>query len=370
MRFNYHIRPIADSHSVLGDMSSSPTPHDTDSDSAVSEHGVVRVASLLGASALLRERGVDPVAMLADLGMDPGTFDNPDNRIHYRSAAVFVQHCAHATACAHFGLLLGQQTRLLSLGTLGELMQRSPTVQAALRTLVLHMHLQTRGGVPTLRIEGANAMLGYAVYLRDVPAPRQAYDLALAYELNILRDLCGPAWSPSEVSFSYARPQDIRPYRQFYKAPLRFDAKTTEIVFRRTWLERALPGHDVDLHRSLQRDLSRQFVLAPGDCAEQVRRALRTAVPSGRGSETEIAELLSLSVRTLRRQLALQGTTFRRVLEDVRYEIARQLLASSQLSMTEIAEVLAYANLSAFTRSFRRWTGLPPATWRARNRPT
>ena len=43
-------------------------------------------------------------------------------------AAVFVQRCAELTACPHFGLLLGQQTTLLSLGTLGELMQRSPTV--------------------------------------------------------------------------------------------------------------------------------------------------------------------------------------------------------------------------------------------------
>jgi AraC-like DNA-binding protein len=351
-------------------MSSSSSPPGQHSVSGVSEHGVVRVASLLGAPALLRERGVDPVAVLADLGMDRGTFDDPDNRIHYRTAAVFVQRCADAAACPHFGLLLGRQTTLLSLGTLGDLMQRSPTVQVALRSLVLHMHLQTRGGVPTLRVEGAGAMLGYAVYLRDVPAPRQAYDLALAYEFKILRDLCGPDWSPDEVSFSYARPKDTRPYQQFYKVPLRFDADNSEIVFKRAWLDRALPGHDVDLHRALQRDHARQLVLAPGDCAEQVRRALRTSVPSGHGSEIETAELLSMAVRTLRRQLAVQGTTFRQLLEDVRYEIARQLLAGSQLSATEIAEVLAYANVSAFTRSFRRWTGSPPAAWRAQSRPT
>ena len=72
------------------------------------------------------------------------------------------------------------------------------------------MHLQTRGGVPTLGVEGAHARFGYAVYLRDVPSPRQAYDLALAYEFNILRDLCGPGWSASEVTFSYARPKDTR----------------------------------------------------------------------------------------------------------------------------------------------------------------
>jgi AraC-like DNA-binding protein len=349
-------------------MSSSPSSPARPLDSAVSEHGVLRVAPLLGAPALLRERGIDTAAMLAELGMDPGTFDDPDNRIHYRTAAVFVQRCAEAAGCPHLGLLLGQQTTLLSLGTLGELMQRSPTVHVALRSLVLHMHLQTRGGVPTLGIEGAHARLGYAVYLRDVPAPRQAYDLALAYEFNILRDLCGPDWSASGVTFSYARPKDTRPYQNFYKAPLRFDADCTEIAFKKAWLDRALPGHDVEVHRALQRDQARQLMLAPGDCAEQVRRALHTAVPSGRGSEPQIAELLSLSVRTMRRQLAAQGTSFRQLLEDARYEISRQLLTGSQLSVSDIAEVLAYANVSAFTRSFRRWTGLPPLAWRGRNR--
>jgi AraC-like DNA-binding protein len=351
-------------------MSNGPSPPARHLDSGISEHGVVRVASLLDAPALLRERGVDAAAVMAELGMDPGTFDNPDNRIHYRTAAIFVARCAETAACPHLGLLLGQRTRLLSLGTLGELMQRSPTVHAALRSLVLHMHLQTRGGVPTLGTDGINARFGYAVYLRDVPAPRQAYDLALAYEFNILRDLCGPGWFPTEVSFSYAKPKDIRPYQSFYGSPLRFDAENTEIAFKKTWLDRPLPGHDVELHRALQRDHARQLMLAPDDCAEQVRRALRTAVPSGRGSETEIAELLSMGVRTLRRQLAVQGASFRQLLEDVRYEIARQLLAGSQLTVNEIAEVLAYSNVSAFTRSFRRWTGSPPAAWRSQCQPT
>lgn len=344
-----------------------PSPY---SDSGLFEHGVVRAAPLLGTSELLRERGLDVAAVLVELGMDVHTFDDPGNRIHYRTGAALVQRCAEMAACPHLGLLLGQQSRLQSLGSLGELMRRSPSLHVALRSLVLHMHLQTRGGIPTLSIKGARAMFGYAVYLRDLPSPQQAYDLALAYEYNILRDLCGPNWSPIEVTFSYARPKNTQPYRQFYKAPLRFDAKATEIVFRKDWLERALPGHDVNLYRALQRDLAKQLMLAPSDCAEQVRRALRTAVPSGHASEREIAQLLSMAVRTLRRRLAEQGTTFRQLLEDVRYEIARQLLTGSHLSVNEIAEVLDYANTSAFTRSYRRWTGSPPTTWRSQNRPS
>ena len=98
------------------------------------------------------------------------------------------------------------------------------------------------------------------------------------------------------------------------------------------------------------------------------RRTLRTTIPTGRGSETVIAELLSLPVRTLRWHLATQGTNFRKLMDEVRYEIARQLLSDTDMRTSEIAESLHYADATAFTRAFRRWTDEPPATWRAKFR--
>jgi AraC-like DNA-binding protein len=109
-------------------------------------------------------------------------------------------------------------------------------------------------------------------------------------------------------------------------------------------------------------------MLAPNDYVEQVRRTLRTTIPSGRGSETVIAELMSLPIRTLRWQLAAQGTNFRKLMEEVRYEIARELLLDTDMNIADIAESLDYADASAFTRAFRRWTDASPAAWRAKFR--
>jgi AraC-like DNA-binding protein len=345
-----------------------PARHDSGADVGIALHGVVRVGSLFAAPALLRERGLDPSTVLAGLGLDPCTFDDPDNRIHYRLAGRVVERCVDATDCPHFGLLLGQHATILSLGSLGELMLCAPTVQVALRDLELHMDAQTRGGVVTHEVEGDTATLGYGVYLPDMPAQAQICDLALAYACNVLRALCGSAWVPSEVMFLHARPRDTSPYRQFFNGPLRFDAGRSAIVFRKSWLERALPGHDAGRHRALQLALVTQSMPADADLTESVRRALRTMVPRGRGSEAAVAALLSMPVRTLRRQLAAQGATFRDLTGEVRYEIARQLLIDSSMTVTDIAEVLGYSNASAFTRSFRRWTNTPPAAWRARLR--
>jgi hypothetical protein len=223
------------------------------SDVSIAEQGIVRVAALLGLPPLLRERGLESAKLLAHFGLDPQTLDHADNRIHYTMAGRLLMHCADVTACAHFGLLVGQRNNLLSLGTLGEMMLRSPTVGSALRSLILSMHLQTRGGVPMHSVGDRIATFGYAIYQRDMPGVVQVYDLVMAYEFNILQALCGPRWLPREVSFSHAKPKDIRPYRNFFHAPLLFDAEHSEIRFNKSWLDNPLPSHDAELYHHLQR---------------------------------------------------------------------------------------------------------------------
>jgi len=73
---------------------------------------------------------------------------------------------------------------------------------------------------------------------------------------------------------------------------------------------------------------------------------------------------LAMHRRTLNRRLKAQGTTFREVLEDVRFEAARQLLTATQSSLDDIAAALAYAGMSAFMRAFPRRAGSAPGQWR------
>jgi AraC-like DNA-binding protein len=343
-----------------------PLPDGVPVDLKTAKKGFVQVASLLGILPLLRERGINPADVLVSVGLGPSALDDARNVITYQSAGQLLQRCSDVTGCAHFGLLVGQQANLSTLGILGELMRRSPNVQAALRSLLLHMRLKTRGGMPTHTVEGGYATLGYAVYQRDVRGTVQGHDLAVAFEFNILRSLCGPRWRATEVFFSHTKPKNVRPYLQYFHARLHFDAGRTAIVFGKTWLDHAPPDSDATLHRALARELATQDMLEPEEITERIRRALRTMIVSGGASESMISYLLSISTRTLRRALAAQGTTFRRLLEDIRYEIARQLLADSHISINEIADLLDYGHASAFTRAFQRWTNSSPAAWRAK----
>jgi AraC-like DNA-binding protein len=98
----------------------------------------------------------------------------------------------------------------------------------------------------------------------------------------------------------------------------------------------------------------------------QLRRALRILLLGGRSSGDEVAQILSMHRRTLNRRLRAQGITFQQILDEVRFEAARQLLHTTSLPLTDIAVSLGYTESSAFSRAFQRWSGTAPARTRSR----
>jgi AraC-like DNA-binding protein len=72
--------------------------------------------------------------------------------------------------------------------------------------------------------------------------------------------------------------------------------------------------------------------------------------------------------RTMHRHLQAEGRTFRQVADEVRFEIACDLLENTAMAIGQIAAVLRYSEASAFTRAFQRWSGQPPSAWRGNHR--
>jgi AraC-like DNA-binding protein len=327
-------------------------------------NGYLRVSVFIHLPGLLREMGQDPAPIAAAVGIDLGLFDDPDNTIQFVTASRLLALCVERTRCGHFGLLVGMRSRTSDLGLVGELVENSPDVGAALRNLILHLHLHDRGAVPTLTVKSGVAVFGYAIYQPGVVRAEQIYDGAMAVAFNIMAALCGPSWRPTEVLLSRSNPSDPVPYRRFFRAPLRFDADQTALVFPASWLERPLEGSDPALRRALEAQVNALEALGNGDVVAQLRRVLRTMLVSGSGSAEQVAQLFSMHRRTLNRRLRAQDTTFHALVQETRFDIARHFLERTQLAIVEIASALDYSDASAFTRAFKRWSGTTPAAWR------
>lgn len=329
----------------------------------------LRIGATRALPAVLRSLGKDPAAILAEVGIEPALFDNPGNRISYAARNRLVAHCVARTGCQHLGLLVGSQGGLQSLGLLGLLVKYSPDVGTALRNLARYLPYHARGAVVTLEIDDDLAVLGYEVYLVGVDATDHVGDGAVAVMFNCVRALCGPDWKPVEVRFAHRKPMNIEPFRAFFRAPLRFDAEQNALVFAADWLGRRAPDADPELLQLMQEKLNALDVHHDGKLPDEVRSVLRTALLSGHANSDQVAAQFSMHSRTLNRRLKDFGTGFRQLVDESRLEISRQMLRDSALEITRIATSLGYADSSAFTRAFRRWTGTTPAQWRAARQP-
>ncbi len=73
---------------------------------------------------------------------------------------------------------------------------------------------------------------------------------------------------------------------------------------------------------------------------------------------------MGMHPRALNRRLAKEGTSVLALMKEVRFQIARDLLANTELPVTDIAATLLYSNIGAFTRAFRLWAAETPSDWR------
>ena len=327
----------------------------------------LRVGGAAAILAVLQDFGVDPDEVLTEAGIDRELFADPDNLITYAARDRLFRQCVSRTGCQYFGLLVGQRMNLKALGLVGLLMRTSPNAGRALVSIVNLLHLHSQGAVMALRVDEDVAMLTYDAFEPGLEATDQTGAGAVAMMLNVMRTLCGPDFRPIEASFGHRRPADIEPFRKFFKVPLYFDAEHYALVFSRDWLDVRPPGADDELQQLLQKQvdvLESRYSLAFPD---QVRKVLRSALITGYFSESEIAALFSMHSHTFRRRLDASATSFHELVDECRFEMAREMLLNTSLSVSEISASMGYSRASSFIRAFRRWSGLTPGEWRKGN---
>jgi AraC-like DNA-binding protein len=333
---------------------------------AQSQAGDIRIGPILAIPQVLQALHARPQTAFARAGVPLALFRDPDARLPLEVAARLFAECARLADCPHFALLVGERFNLDGLGPLGELMRHSPNVGAALRSLLLHLQLHDRGAAPLLlQTEPDTAVLGYSVYRHFTPGTEFIYDVALAIGHRILQGLCGPAFAPLAVQFSYRRPARTTAYRQLFQAPLNFDAEVSGLVFASHWLARPVEGADPGRHRALTHALQQAQATGPLSLGEQVELVLHQMLLSGHGTADAVAQQFGISQRTLRRRLDAEGKSFQVLVNRTRHELACQLLRNTHLPVTHIAAALQYADANAFSRAFRQWAGCTPTAWRA-----
>ena len=329
---------------------------------------VIRVGGAIALPSLLRERGIDADALIAEVGLQVASFDHPDNVIPFAKLGELAHLAAQRTGLADLGLRACTATGLVMLGTVGYLVSNSKTVGAGLACLQSYLHLHDEGAAPYIKQEDSLAILGYEVLEPDLPGTEQIVFGALAIAANLLREICGAGFKLREVSIAYRAPANTSAFVAHFAAPVRFDADRNAIVFDAACLEHPIVGANALLSDFLTAQLREKERIGEGNVAkDRIQRVMRTQLAMGCISQDEVARAFGMNRRTFARRLQESGTTFRALLDAVRFDAARVLLHGSAVSLEDVANRLGYADVTAFARAFRRWSGSSPAVWRRKH---
>ena len=330
---------------------------------------MISLSAATGLVEAIRSAGGDPDAVLRARGLDHATLAKPDGFIACADFAEILEEAAQATGDGCFGLHFGERYNPKNVGPLTYVALNSPTFAAAFGNIARYLGVHNEAARVSFGIESGWVVARHL--LADLGADaRQHNEYSLAVGLNLLRLMAGSQWAPVEVQFAHKPPAEIGEHTRIFHAPVTFGHAANAFVVEREFVERPVPAADERLYPVLQRYLDRVLQEMPRESSvlASVRRAVGEALRDGDPKVRAVAARLGLSTRALQRRLRDQDLDFKRLVDDTRRRFAESYLRDRKNTLTEIAYLLGYSEVSAFNRAFKRWSGSTPSDYRRRER--
>ncbi len=310
--------------------------------------------------------GLDSTAMIKRHGIEPALLTNPDARIPTSAWDAVILEAADQIPDPAFGLLAARSWHPSNLGALGYAWLTSSTLRTALGRVVRYWHLL--GQATSARLEESSA--GLTLVIEQQAPDRLTNEIVVDFGMSLLVDMCrmnaGSTLRPELIDLQRARPADAGPYQRFFGCEVRFDADEDRMTLSRSDADRPLPSSNRQIAATMDRILVERLAqLEKGDVVARCQAHLLEQLSSGDVSEDAMAGQLHMSRRTLQRKLADADLTYKQLVDDTRRDLALRHLDDSRYSITDVTFLLGFSQQSAFTRAFKRWTGMSPSAYRA-----
>jgi AraC-like DNA-binding protein len=294
---------------------------------------------------------------------------DPDERIPVSTVHRLLETTGELTNDPDLGLKAARRVSLGDAGALDYLLSTSATVADAIEVAGRYMRLVNDTLSVRLERGGDEAWIRFD---NTVMLPRAAADFqAGGIFWNHARRWLGDAVGEMNVSFTHQAPADQSEYeRTFAPARLRFSAPFSGLMLRESRLAARLDEADPKLHGVIAKHARQVMLELPRaeSVTERARALAAKELAQGNPTAVHIATELGMSLRTLGRKLAEEGTTFKDVLDDLRRRLALQYITGRDLSLADVALLLGFSETPVFHRAFRRWTGQTPLEYRRSHR--
>lgn len=321
-----------------------------------------------------RQLGANPEQLTKAVGIDSEQLRDPDGRVEIRQVQALWRETTAATGDSTIALKLGEMVNPVAIGVLAYVMMHSPTLGKAFEKLCQYQDIVCEGIVTKGHLIPADQS-GYPtdsfaltlhIISPDIIYPDHTLNSELSVYLSAMRALTGERIAAREIHFAYPRPADIREHeRVFGPARLSFGANITAMHVDADLLNTPILNANPSLSAMFdQHATSLLNQLRTPSLSSRVKAEIIFLMKGEEPALATVADRLAMGVRTLQLHLKEEGTTYQQLLDDIRKELAIQHLREPNLSTTDIAYLLGFAEPSVFFRSFKKWTGVTPGAYR------
>jgi len=315
---------------------------------------------------MLERRGIDPTPLFKEAGLDIEILSNSRARYPWKQARLVWTRASKMLGDPGFGLTIAQVWQPGDFHALGFAFLASTTLRSALNRLVRY-HVLVDDRISYSLVErDDNAILTYSTKHGELNEPAILEDTRWAVVLDACRRIYGAELDPLEVAFWHSEPDSaMDEFSEFFRCPVRFDEPVACMAFPAQVLDRPLPASNREVALTLDRTLSEYLAkLQRDDIVSRTKSAIGNYLPSGNLTDKVVADALQMSPRSLQRKLAAEDTTFRKLVQTVRQELAESYLTDVSFTLMEISYLLGFSEQSSFSRAFKRWTGFTPQEFR------
>ncbi|MFD1695427.1 helix-turn-helix domain-containing protein [Roseibium aestuarii] len=323
--------------------------------------GLIVGVGVMSVRSALKAAGHDWAALERKCGLDPAVNYGPEDLVSLRAFAAYHEAAAEIFDDEAFALRISISEPIGIASVFDYLALAAPTVDRALDNWI---HYQR---IPTTSINISREARDGRTYLiwelPDTIGPTaQTCGLIIGYSVTRLRRIFGENEIPLHVEFPHRAPANDQEFRRLLGPNVRFGCERLRLGFP----DSALALKPQDSENNLLAIIERSALVRIQDQARrndkvhQISTEISASLKEGDASVDAVARRLGMSRRALQRLLESSGTSFRALLDEVRQSLALRYLKESELQLSEIAYLLGYSELSAFSRAAKGWFGVPP----------
>jgi len=325
---------------------------------------------LLHVLALFSEKkGMDLQKVCEASGLGAFFLAEKDERI---TAVQFLQIWNLAEQAAgddNFGLNFGKDlaANYLSGNILVNMMANCGTVGKAIEVFCQYHLLMEDAILPKMAIDEDSVLLWWEFFIPKVKIPRQHAESILCASTEIIRSVSKNRINPEEVIFSHLPPEDITVHQAIFKTRLLFEQPMNALKISRKDFDQPILLASRELFAVLEPLAQKRLhqMVFPGSWSDKVIQEIYELLSRGDAPDLEsVSVKLALSARSLQMKLQKEKTTFKKLLDGLRKEIALGYLADPEISICDIALLLGFSEQSAFNHAFKRWTGMSPGKFK------